>query len=232
MATTDFKPPGRKELANFIKDPETLRKFEKLFASAQTAISQIQAVADLVNVLLLGPVQDFGTAAFRNFSSSGDADNLEVVLGNDTRLVNGRPPSGAAGGVLAGTYPDPDFAPNVSIFTATLGGSGSATPIDCDAYLIKIGNLRSFFIDYDFPLSSGAGSGLLQLYIDGLPEAADKNCSGAVGLYLNAPVSRWSIPAGDNKIYLFGDSGGGTVSVTGVNIIGDFNVGIAGSYFV
>ncbi|MBC7419085.1 MAG: hypothetical protein H7328_00005, partial [Bdellovibrio sp.] len=48
-----------------------------------------------------------GSAAVLNAPSSGDAAVAEVVKGNDSRLTNSRPPSGAASGDLAGTYPNP-----------------------------------------------------------------------------------------------------------------------------
>ena len=51
-----------------------------------------------------------GTAALLNVPASGNAAAGEVVKGNDTRLSDSRTPSGGAGGVLSGSYPNPGFA--------------------------------------------------------------------------------------------------------------------------
>jgi hypothetical protein len=47
-----------------------------------------------------------GTAAVTNTGTGAG----NVILGNDARLTDARPPNGAAGGVLSGTYPNPGFA--------------------------------------------------------------------------------------------------------------------------
>lgn len=52
----------------------------------------------------------FGTATALNVPAAGNAASGEVVKGNDTRLSDSRTPTGGAGGVLSGSYPNPGFA--------------------------------------------------------------------------------------------------------------------------
>ena len=52
-------------------------------------------------------ISGLGTAATKNVPASGNASADEVVKGDDSRLTDPRPPSGAAGGDLAGSYPNP-----------------------------------------------------------------------------------------------------------------------------
>ena len=51
-----------------------------------------------------------GTASTLNVPATGNAATGEVVKGDDTRLSNSRTPTGTAGGVLSGSYPNPGFA--------------------------------------------------------------------------------------------------------------------------
>ena len=51
-----------------------------------------------------------GTASPLNVAATGNAAAGEVVKGDDTRLSDSRTPTGGAGGVLSGSYPNPGFS--------------------------------------------------------------------------------------------------------------------------
>lgn len=59
-------------------------------------------------------------------SVHGITDTSDLVLDDDSRLTDSRAPSGAAGGVLGGTYPDPSFAADMAT-QAELDAHGSDT---------------------------------------------------------------------------------------------------------
>ena len=54
--------------------------------------------------------QAAGTPSVRAIGSTGTT----VIAGNDSRLTDSRAPSGTAGGVLGGTYPNPSFAADMA----------------------------------------------------------------------------------------------------------------------
>jgi hypothetical protein len=89
-------------------------------------------------------VTDAGTAAALNVAAAGDAAAGEVVKGNDTRLTNSRTPSGGAGGVLSGSYPNPGF----SVDMATQGeldahASNTSNPHAVTNAQVGLGNVTN-----------------------------------------------------------------------------------------
>jgi hypothetical protein len=108
----------------------------------------LDARAALSHTHTLSQVTDAGTAAALNVPASGDAASGEVVKGSDTRLTNSRAPSGAAGGVLSGTYPNPSFASDMATQAeldaeASARVSGDAGKQDADADLAALAGVST-----------------------------------------------------------------------------------------
>lgn len=59
-------------------------------------------------------IDGLGSVATLDVAASGNATSGQAVTGDDTRLTDSRAPSGTAGGVLAGTYPNPSFAADMA----------------------------------------------------------------------------------------------------------------------
>jgi hypothetical protein len=57
----------------------------------------------------------------------------QAAAGNDSRLSNARTPTGAGGGVLSGTYPNPGFATDPYARTNHTGTQAASTIVDFDA---------------------------------------------------------------------------------------------------
>lgn len=79
-------------------------------AAIATASTADRARSNHTGQQLLSTISDAGTAAALNVPALGNAAAGEVVKGSDSRLSDSRTPTGGAGGVLSGSYPNPGFA--------------------------------------------------------------------------------------------------------------------------
>ena len=93
-------------------------------ASAENALYMDGDLAGLASVSAARANLGLGTAAVANTGTGAG----NVILGNDSRLTDSRTPTGAAGGVLSGTFPNPGFASPMATTADLVAGLASREP--------------------------------------------------------------------------------------------------------
>lgn len=93
------------------------------------------AAAKTLLAIVAGDVGGLGGAALLNVGTIAGT----VAAGNDARFTDSRPPTGAAGGALAGTYPNPTIGTSVALpgspTTTTQAPSDGSTKIATTQYV-------------------------------------------------------------------------------------------------
>jgi Repeat of unknown function (DUF5907) len=183
-------------------------------------------------------IPGLGTAAGYNIPVVGsDAAISEVVLGGDTRLSDSRPPSGAAGGALTGSYPSPgiankavtyakiqDVSPNRLLGNPT-GTAGAPVEIQLTGGLLFTAGILDFNPTNQSGLTpvakggTGASTTAAALTNLGAMAASLRDApSGVAGLDSSAIINQARLPG--NVAWtpgLRGSSNAGAFTVTGVN---------------
>jgi hypothetical protein len=140
-----------------------------------------------------------GTAATPSMRTLGTS-SVQACAGNDSRLSDSRAPSGAAGGALASTYPNPTFA-DTGWTTLTNAGTGGAVK-----YRVK-GGLVYIRVESITFASVAAGSSFTMVTAANGPAAAHRPVASTYGTGFNGNSVGYMVVGSDGSISVHPSSG-------------------------